>query len=39
MSYILDLLMERTQDPFDKAVNDPNSQQGVQGMLHGNKKK
>ena len=39
MSYLLDLLMERSQDPFDKAVNDPSSQKGLQGMMRGNKKK
>ena len=37
MSYLLDLLMERSQDPFDKALNDPTSQKGVQGMQRGRK--
>lgn len=37
MSYLLDLLMERSQDPFDKAVNDPTAQKGIQGMQRGKK--
>lgn len=39
MSYLLDLLMERTTDPFEKAMQDPKSGEGIEGKVKTNKKK
>jgi hypothetical protein len=39
MSYLLDMLMERTQDPFDKALKSQGMDKDVEGMQRPNKRK